>query len=87
MNSTKVSNPRHIYMHAHVRILESACANEVITCNGKYTEDFLGKTETKRKKLAALHRVIFQVAFSSLLAFLGPLEGSAVEKVCGMTLQ
>ena len=75
---------------AHARILKSARTNEMITCNGKYTEDFLGKTETKacnRMKLAALHRVVFQVAFSLLLAFLGPLEGSAVEKVRGMTLQ
>ena len=73
--------------NAHARILESARANEMITCNGKYTED---KTETKacnRKKLAALHRVVFQVAFRLLLAFLGPLEGSAVEKVRGMALQ
>ena len=41
----------------------------------------------KRKKLAALHRVVFQVEFSLLLAFLRPLEGSAVEKVRGMSLK
>ena len=40
-----------------------------------------------RKKLAALHRVVFQLEFSLLLAFLGPLEGSAVEKVCEMLQQ
>ena len=39
-----------------------------------------------RKKLATLHQIVFQVEFSLLLAFLGPLEGSAVEKVCGMSL-
>ena len=37
--------------------------------------------------LAILHRVVFQVEFRLLLAFLGPLEGSAVEKVRGMSLQ
>lgn len=36
--------------------------------------------------LAALHCVVFQVEFSLLLAFLVPLEGSAVEKVPGMFL-
>ena len=39
------------------------------------------------KKLGALRRVIFQVEFSLLLAFLGPLEGSAVEKVRRTSLQ
>ena len=48
----------------------------------------LGKRQRlNRKKLAALHLVVFQVAFSVLLALLGPLEGSAVEKVRGMMLQ
>ena len=44
----------------------------------------LGKRQRllKRQKLAALHRV---VAFSLLLAFLGPLEGSAVESVQNIT--
>ena len=65
----------------------------MITYNGKYTED-LGKMETKacchvteRSSLPYIDRVIFQVAFSLLLAFLGPLEGSAFEKVCRMSLQ
>ena len=48
----------------------------------------LGKRRRlNRKKLATLHPVVFQVEFSLLLAFLGPLEGSAVEKVRGMSLQ
>ena len=34
----------------------------LITCNGKYTEDFRGKTETKRKKLAGLNWKERQVA-------------------------
>ena len=38
-------------------------------------------------KLATLHQVVFQVEFSLLLAFLGPLESSAVEKVRRMSLQ
>ena len=46
-------------------------------------ESIRNKTVTK----AALQRVVFQVEFSLLLAFLGPLEVSAVGKVCGMTLQ
>ena len=52
-------------------------------------EDFRQKRRRlNRKKLATLHdRVVLQVEFSLLLAFLGPLEGSAVEKVCGMSLQ
>ena len=51
--------------------------------NGKYTEDFRQKTETKqKKKLATLHQVVFQVEFSLLLAFLGPLE-----EVRGISLQ
>ena len=40
-----------------------------------------------RKKLAALHHVVFQVVFSQLLAFLGPLEGSAIKKVRRMSMQ
>ena len=56
-------------------------------CNGKYTEDFSQRRRIKREKLTALPRVVFQVVFSLLLASLGPLEGSAVEKVRGMTLQ
>ena len=54
----------------------------LVTCNGKYTSK---RQRTKRKMLATctLHRVIFQVVFSLLLAF---LEGSAIEKVRGMSL-
>ena len=48
----------------------------------------LGKRRSlNRKKLATLHRVVSQVEFSLVLAFLEPLEGSAVEKVRGMSLQ
>ena len=46
-----------------------------------------GSIRKTLEKLATLHRVVFQVEFSLLLAFLGPLEGSAVEKVRGMSLQ
>ena len=48
----------------------------------------LGKRRRlNRKKLGALRRVVLQVEFSLLLAFLGPLEGSAVEKVRRTSLQ
>ena len=50
----------------------------------------LGKRRRlNRKKLASatLHRVVFLVEFSLLLAFLRPLEGSAVESMRGMSLQ
>ena len=41
----------------------------------------LGKRRRlNRKKLAALHLVVFQVAFGLLLAILGHLEGSAIKK-------
>ena len=36
--------------------------------------------ETRQKKLATLHRVVLQVEFSLLLAFLGPLEALRSEK-------
>ena len=65
MNSTEVLSPWRVYMYVCARILESTHALE-ITCNGKYTE--LRQIETK-KKLAALHRVVLQVAFYFLLAF------------------
>ena len=49
---------------------------------------FLGKRRRlNRQKLATVHWVVFQVEFSLFIAFLGPLEGSAVEKVRGMSLQ
>ena len=53
---------------------------------GSIRKTLFKRQRLKKKKLAALHRVIFQVVFSLLLAFLGPLEGSAVE-VHGMLLQ
>ena len=40
-------------------------------------ENFSQNTENKEKEV---ERVVFQVVFSLLLAFLGPLEGSAVKK-------
>ena len=55
------------------------------TSSANYLENQDGRLRRlKRKKLAASHRVVFQVAFSLLLAFLG---GSAVKKVRGMALQ
>ena len=41
----------------------------------------------REKQLAVLHRVVFQVAFSLLLAYLRPIEGSVFEKVRRMSLQ
>ena len=76
-----------------IETLTTACANvkahallkrTLMTCNGN---TLVKRRTIKKKKLAALHRVVFQVVFSLLLAFLGPLEGSAVEKVHGMTQQ
>ena len=86
-----MQNPRRTgvreSLKAHaLESLKTLLKRTLITCNGKYTEHFRGKTETKRKKLAALHPVVFQVVFS-LLAFLGPLESYAVEKMRGMSLQ
>ena len=52
----------------------------LMTCNRKYTEDFSQRQRIKRKKLATLHRVIFRVVFSLLLAFLGPLEALPPKK-------
>ena len=60
------------------RILESARTRSNYV-NLKYTEDFRQRRRLNGKKLATLHRVVFQVEFSLLLAFLEPLEGSAVE--------
>ena len=45
------------------------------------------KRRLKRKKLAVLHSVVFQVAFSLLLALLRALESSAVEKLGRIPLQ
>ena len=69
------------------RILESAQARSQITLTGSIWKTLGKRRRLNRKKLATLHRVIFQVEFSLLLAFLGPLEGSAIEKVCRMLLQ
>ena len=43
MNSTKVPTPRRLLVY-NARKIESARANEMITYNGKYTEE-LGKDE------------------------------------------
>ena len=72
--------------YARARILESARARFIITLTGSIRKTLGKRRRLNRKKLAALHRVVFQVEFSLLLAFLGPLEGSAVEKVRGMSL-
>ena len=67
---TEVQNPRR------TRVSESLKAHALlkrtlITCNGKYTEDF---RRLKRKKLAALHPVVFQVVFSLLLSLFRTLR-------------
>ena len=92
---TKVQNPQRKNARAiktltivlpHARILKAHALlkRTLMTCNGKYTEGFSQKRRRiKRKKVAALHQVVFQVVFSLLLAFLGHLQGSAVEKVKG----
>ena len=48
--------------------------------------NFRQRQRLNRKKFTALLRVVFQVAFSLLLAVLRPIEGSAVKKVHGMSL-
>ena len=71
-------------VYARARILESAHARSitiVITLTGSIWKTSGKRQRLNKKKLATLHQVIFQVEFSLLLAFLGPLEGSAVEKV------
>ena len=75
--------------YARARILESARARSYHSnhVNGKYTEDFRQKTETERKEACYLTSSRIPVEFSLLLAFLGPLEGSAVEKVRRTSLQ
>ena len=79
---TKVQPP---LAYACARILESTCTRSLLTGSIRKT---LGKRQRlNRKKLVTLHRVVFQIEFSLLLAFLGPFEGSAIEKVCGMLLQ
>ena len=65
----------------------NARARSITTLTGSIRKTLGKRRRLNRKKLATLHRVVFQVEFSLLLAFLGPLEGSAVEKVRGMSLQ
>ena len=77
-------------VYARAQIFESACARSItilITLTGSIQKTLGKRRRLNRKKLAALHQVVFQVEFSLLLAFLGPLESSAVEKVHGMSLQ
>ena len=80
---TKVQNPPR----TRARIIKSARARSIITLTGSIRKTLGKRRRLNRKKLATLHRVVFQVEFSLLLAFLGALEGSAVEKVRGMLLQ
>ena len=68
-------------------ILESARTRSLITFTRSIRKTFGKRRRQNRKKLATLYRIVVQVEFSLLLAFLGPLEGSAVEKVRGMSLQ
>ena len=70
-----------------MRIFESARARSLITLTGSIRKTLDKRRRLNRKKLATLHRVVSQVEFSLVLAFLEPLEGSAVEKVRGMSLQ
>ena len=85
---TKVQN------HQRIIQTEIVCTHKmphVRTCMNSNYEVYgrllVKRWRLKRKKLAALHQVIFQVVFSLMLALLGRLEGSAVEKVRGMSLQ
>ena len=94
---TKVQNPRrhacvNPWKRTHYLNTNTTCANfesatlfkcTLMTCRGKYT-DFSQKTENKEKEACCL---TLKVVFSLLLAFLGPLECSAVEKVRRMLLQ
>lgn len=73
-------------MHIHVtfvcEILESTWTIEIlITCNGEYTEEIFWA-----KGRVCLDLSGIPVAFSLLLAFFGHLEGSAIEKVRGISL-
>ena len=61
-------------------IFESARARSLITLTGSIRKTLDKRRRLNRKKLATLHRVVSQVEFSLVLAFLEPLEGSAVQK-------
>ena len=72
-----MQNPRR------TRVRESLKAHAItilITLTGSIRKTLGKRRRLNRKKLATLHRVVSQVEFSLVLAFLEPLEGSAVEK-------
>ena len=73
--------------YARARILESARARSLITLTGSIRKTLGKRRRLNRKKLATLHRIVSQVEFSLVLALLGPLEGSAVEKARKTSLQ
>ena len=70
----------------HARILKAHVLLLLLqrSVTGSIRKTLVKRGRIRRKKLATFHRVVFHVAFSQLLR---PLEGSAVEKMCRMSLQ
>ena len=79
---TEVLNPRRACVRESLKLMRI-----LIMVTGSIRKTLGKRWRLNRKKLATLHQVVFQVELSLLLAVLGPLEGSAVEKVPGMSLQ
>ena len=70
---TKVQNTRCTCVRESLKT-HVLLKRTLIMCNRKYTEDYRGKMETKEKKIAALHPVVFQVVFSLLLSLFRTLR-------------
>ena len=58
---TKLQNPRHTRVRGSLKAhtlkslkTHALLKRTLITCNGKYAEDFRGKTETKEKETCCL---------------------------------
>ena len=84
---TKVQNPQRTRVRKSLKAHALDLLSILIMLTGSIQKTLGKRQRLNRKKLATLHRVVFQVEFSLLLAFLEPLEGSAIEKVRGMSLQ
>ena len=75
-------------------VYNTACANSQtrrryrnLRVTGSIRKTFSQRRRLKRKKLAALLSSHIPGSVCPIVSFLGPLEGSAVEKVHGMSLQ
>ena len=91
---TKVQNPRRHDHELDPSVYNTSCANSQtrrryrnLRVTGSTRKTFSQRRRLKRKKLTALLSSRIPGSVSLLLAFLGPLEGSAVEKVRRMSLQ